>query len=83
MLSKNKGLPSNLMGDALKGQPAAAVPDAPPPTDGDDELKTFSLRLPVNVADALRVYFRHNHALSLGAGIRMWLVERMREEGIR
>ena len=46
------------------------------------EMKTFSLRMPEGDRNLLRRYFR-GKGMDLSNGLRMWIYERMQEEGLK
>ena len=81
MAKQREGLP-DLMQQAMTGGSAPA-PTAATPTPGDlGELKTYSMRQPKVVMEALRAHFA-SRGLTLSAGVRTWLIERMEQEGLR
>ena len=45
------------------------------------DMKTFSLRMPEGDRELLRRYFR-GKGMDLSNGLRMWIYERMQEEGL-
>lgn len=83
MSKQREGLP-DLMEQAMTGGGAeASSPAAVTPTAGDlGVLKTYSMRQPVVVMEALRAHFA-SRGLTLSAGVRTWLIERMEQEGLR
>lgn len=74
-MSKREGMP-DLMEQAMSG--SVPAPQAP----GLGELKAYSMRLPEGVVAQLRAHFSAK-GVSLSAGVRMWLIERMEQEGLR
>ena len=74
MSKQREGLP-DLMDQAL-GAGSSRAAGA-----GVGEMKTYSMRLPISVMEKLRAHFAA-HGLSLSAGVRLWLIERMKQEGL-
>ena len=75
-MSKRAGMP-DLMQQAMTG---ASTPSKT--VSGIGDLKAYSMRLPEGVVEQLRAHFA-SRGLSLSAGVRSWLIERMEREGLR
>ena len=77
MSKQKRGMPNQFGPNVLGG--ATAGP-APPPDLG--ELKTYSVRIHTHIMEQLRAHFAAQ-GISLSAGVRQWLIQRMQQEGLR
>lgn len=78
MSKQREGLP-DLMDTALGGIETAPA-SIPKPDLG--ELKTYSIRIHTKIMEQLRAHFAAQ-GISLSAGVRQWLIQRMQSEGLR
>ena len=64
--------------EAKKSQKkTVSLPDAE-----DEPMKIFSLRMTVTDWKLLKTYFKSN-GLDLSNGLRLWIIAKMREEGLK
>ena len=72
----------DLMGELLGKTPGQGQTVTTEELDAKGDMKTFSLRMPEGDRELLRRYFRAK-GMDLSNGLRMWIYERMQEEGLR
>lgn len=70
----------DLMSEILGKKPGKKT--VPENTPAAGEMKTFSLRMPEGDRDLLKQYFK-SKGMDLSNGLRMWIYERMQQEGLK